>query len=355
MVAFHCLGTGLVGSYVARYLSNKGYEVHAYDRDLGRISREKNVILHHVEEGISPHDYIDSPENGIVINMLPGSIGYASTSALLEKPTKIIDLSFCRSTPENDDERAVQNGSTVLWDVGIAPGFSNMLVKYADDVMGPLKEAKIWVGGNPTVPTGKWKYMAPFSPSDVIEEYIRPARVIREGDRAVLPALSERHFVEVSGTGEMEAFLTDGLRSLITTVEVQKMSEYTVRWPGHIQCFIDMRENGSLDHDELISSWEYDSEVAEFTWLKVSVESEKGEVMEWNLRDDGGKDGHSMARTTGLVTSVCAEAWIEDSTLLSFGVHPPESLSHRVAKRVIQVMRDRGIVISGPDIIPVHS
>ena len=95
--------------------------------------------------------------------------------------------------------------------------------------------------------------------------------------------------------------------------------------------------------------------MAEFTWLKVSVESEKGEVMEWNLRDDGGKDGHSMARTTGLVTSVCAEAWIEDSTLLSFGVHPPESLSHRVAKRVIQVMRDRGIVISGPDIIPVHS
>ena len=131
MVAFHCLGTGLVGSYVARYLSNKGYEVHAYDRDLGRISREKNVILHHVEEGISPHDCIDSPENGIVINMLPGSIGYASTSALLEKPTKIIDLSFCRSTPENDDERAVENGSTVLWDVGIAPGFSNMLVKYA--------------------------------------------------------------------------------------------------------------------------------------------------------------------------------------------------------------------------------
>ncbi len=82
--------------------------------------------------------------------------------------------------------------------------------------------------------------MAPFSPKDVIAEYTRPARVIRDGGEVVLPALSERHFIEVPEHGQMEAFLTDGLRSLLETIPAVEMSEYTIRWPGHIQRFIEL-------------------------------------------------------------------------------------------------------------------
>ena len=51
----------------------------------------------------------------------------------------------------------------------------------------------------------------------------------------------------------------------------------------------------------------------EFTWLRVLAEDGDGETMEWTVQDYGGDDGHSMARTTGLVTAICTEAWIEDS------------------------------------------
>ena len=78
--------------------------------------------------------------------------------------------------------------------------------------------------------------MAPFSPTDVIEEYTKATRVMIEGREIIIPALSDRHEISVPGHGEMEAFLTDGLRSLTTSIPCSEMAEYTVRWPGHIQC-----------------------------------------------------------------------------------------------------------------------
>ncbi|DAC23039.1 MAG TPA: saccharopine dehydrogenase, partial [Candidatus Poseidoniales archaeon] len=46
--------------------------------------------------------------------------------------------------------------------------------------------------------------------SDVIEEYTRPARIKVDGVVMEVPALNERHLIEVEGYGAMEAFLTDG-------------------------------------------------------------------------------------------------------------------------------------------------
>ena len=197
-----------------------------------------------------------------------------------------------------------------------------MFLAVADRSIGPLEKAEVWVGGNPTGPFGEWKYMAPFSPIDVIAEYTRPARVIRDGEEVVLPALSERHMLDTGEHGEMEAFLTDGLRSVLKSIPAVEMSEFTVRWPGHIQMFIDTRDSGGLDENELIGQWSYDHKIPEFTWMRVRAEGRGGEVLEWEVEDHGGDDGHSMARATGMVTACCVEAWLEDPMML------PLSLIH---------------------------
>ena len=111
--------------------------------------------------------------------------------------------------------------------------------------------------------------MAPFSPIDVISEYTRPARVIRDSELAILPALSERHEIEVQEKGIMEAFLTDGLRSVLTTIPAEELSEYTVRWPGHIQMFLDETENAEIDVERITSEWQYNERISEFTWMEV--------------------------------------------------------------------------------------
>ena len=73
----------------------------------------------------------------MVVNMLPGDIGHMATTNLAETTFRIVDLSFSKFTPDRDDEKARDYGSTILWDVGIAPGLSNMRLAVADRRIGP--------------------------------------------------------------------------------------------------------------------------------------------------------------------------------------------------------------------------
>ena len=161
----HCLGGGLVGSFVTRKLVEAGFDVHLYD-----VIERQTTATFHLENALQAnHDLAD-----FVVNMLPGSLGNQMTSILKDSNLKIVDLSFSETTPDT----LTDVSSSILWDVGIAPGLSNMLVAMAVREFGTLDEVTIKVGGNPAQPDGEWSYMAPFSPHDVIAEYTRPARII---------------------------------------------------------------------------------------------------------------------------------------------------------------------------------
>lgn len=348
-----------MGSYVASRLAKSGFSVHAYDPQPHRVMGIPGIEIHYIEPDDDPIDLMldliaspegikFDPESDIVVNMLPGDIGHSSTTSLAELPWRTVDLSFSQYTPDRDDEKAKDFGARILWDTGIAPGLSNMLLSVAYREIGTLKNGVVRVGGNPTGPTSGWNYMAPFSPIDVVAEYTRPARVVRDSEQVTLPALSERHEIEVPDKGIMEAFLTDGLRSVLNTIPAVDLSEYTVRWPGHIQKFIDERESGELDVQRLTSEWQYDEKMPEFTWMEVSAEGLDGTKMTWRVQDHGGDDGHSMARATGLVTVCCVEEWLNDSNMLPPGVHPPEALSSEVVGRIISRMIQEGVEIEGP-------
>lgn len=71
-----------------------------------------------------------------------------------------------------------------------------------------------------------FQYKAPFSPVDVIQEYIRPARLVEQGKIVTKPALSDRELIRFDEVGELEAFNTDGLRSLVYTMDhIPEMKE----------------------------------------------------------------------------------------------------------------------------------
>ena len=248
----HCLGGGLVGSFVTRTLHEAGLEVHLYDI----VPRTTPATFHLGDAANFDHSQAD-----LVVNMVPGSIGHEVLKTLHAQGHRIVDLSFSETTPD----MLPAGPGTVLWDVGIAPGLSNMLVALAHREHGHLDSVTIKVGGNPAEPDEAWSYMAPFSPHDVIAEYTRPARVVREGTMTVVPAMDDLHTIDASGR-TMEAFLTDGLRSL-TSIPATSMGEYTVRWPGHIQRY----QSTSLNPDELVEAWRYDPNRPEFTWMEVAL------------------------------------------------------------------------------------
>ena len=320
----HCLGGGLVGSFVTRKLVEDGFDVHLFDV----VNRATPAVFHLKDAASADHSSAD-----LIVNMVPGSIGHDVLRVLHEQGHNIVDLSFSETTP---DQLPAGQG-VVLWDVGIAPGLSNMLVALAQRELGRLDKVSIKVGGNPAQPDDGWSYMAPFSPHDVIAEYTRPARIVRDGTVTVVPAMDELHTVDANGR-TMEAFLTDGLRSLIN-LPADSMGEYTVRWPGHIQRY----QRTTLSPDELVDAWAFDPQRPEFTWMEVRVEAgEKTRV--WTV-EDSGKDGDSsMARTTGLVTFACVKAWSE-RPLFDRGVHPPEDLPDDVIHDVIEVLKNEGVAV----------
>ena len=84
--------------------------------------------------------------------------------------------------------------------------------------------------------------------------------------------------------------------------------------------------------------------------MRVRAQGRNGEVLEWEVEDHGGDDGHSMARATGLVTACCVEAWIDDSEMLPTGVHAPEALGDDVIARIVETMKSERVRIVGPDI-----
>ncbi len=49
------------------------------------------------------------------------------------------------------------------------------------------------------------------------------------------PALSDPEIINYKEVGDLEAFNTDGLRSLIKTMNIPNMIEKTLRYPGHIE------------------------------------------------------------------------------------------------------------------------
>jgi len=122
---------------------------------------------------------------------------------------------------------------TAAVDCGVAPGLSNMLAGHGLSQLDQAFSIHIYVGGLPIIRKWPFEYQAVFSPVDVIEEYLRPARCVANGQLVTKPALSEPELIEFENLGTLEAFNTDGLRTMIDTLTVPEMIEKTLRYPGH--------------------------------------------------------------------------------------------------------------------------
>lgn len=339
------LGCGLVGKFVVTKLSSLGYKIHVIDLVIPTEIKENSEIS--CEEGDVFQIVNDLPKAKVILNLLPGSVGETIRPILISEGNDIIDLAFTETEPSVHHQHAVNNNCTLIWDVGIAPGLSNMIIKKEYNADSQIKDVSIKVGGNPAKPDNDWSYMAPFSPSDVIEEYTRPARIIENGKIKIVEPLTDLHSINVNNFGLMEAFLTDGLRSLLNSRMAENMREYTVRWPGHIQKWIASKD--SLTDEELIESWKFDHSKDEFTWMEIKISYDEYQVI-WEIVDKGLDGASSMARTTGLVTIACAmdllESSANESNWFDSGVLAPENLGTESIDKVINYMRSEKVTIN---------
>ncbi|MDF1839050.1 MAG: saccharopine dehydrogenase C-terminal domain-containing protein, partial [Planctomycetota bacterium] len=212
-------------------------------------------------------------------------------------------------------------------------------------------------------------YKAGFAPSDVIEEYTRPSRIVEHGQVVVREALSEPELMEFDGVGTLEAFNTDGLRSLIDTLDVPHMKEKTLRYPGHIELMRVFRETGlfqkepidvqgqkvsplALTQALLFPKWTFEEGEEDLTVMRIIVRGEeagKPKAYRWDLYEpySQAERATSMSRTTALPCTIMARMLV-DGTFAEPGVHPPEMLGSNkaIVDRMLRELAERGITYS---------
>ncbi len=179
------------------------------------------------------------------------------------------------------------------------------------------------------------------------------------------PALSEPELVDLDPVGTLEAFNTDGLRSLLVTMpDVPFMVEKTLRYPGHIEHVRALRESGFLSAEPvmvngvsvrpidvtaalLFAEWRLEAGEAEFTIMDVVVDAADGRHV-YTLYDttDAASGFSSMARTTGY-TATAAARLVLDGAFSRKGICPPEYVGMEPGcfERILADLAERGVKV----------
>lgn len=348
------LGSGLVGAPMAVDLvKEKNFAVTVVDINSASLEKlkAKNKLNTIVKD-------LSNPENvktvigdyDFVVSAVPGFMGFNTLKAIIETGKNVVDISFFPEDPFLLEKLSKTKNVIAVFDCGVMPGMGNILAMHAHRQLDITDRVLIYVGGLPKIREWPYEYKAVFSPIDVIEEYTRPARYKENGVMVVRPALSDSEFISFPGLGTLEAFNTDGLRTMLATIAAPNLKEKTLRYPGHIEKMAMLRETGFFNTEEieikgirirpidftarlLFPKWKLKEQEADITVMQIIVEGEKNDKKvryTYDLFDtyDPVTDTTSMARTTGYTATVTVRM-IADGFYSDKGISPPEFLGRK--------------------------
>jgi saccharopine dehydrogenase-like NADP-dependent oxidoreductase len=343
------LGAGLVGRAIALDLQNEdSIQVTSIDRSkdaLAQMGPGVKTINADLSDVTSISLLIADAD--LVVCAVPGFMGFETLRSILEAGKNVVDISFFPENALDLDELAIDRDVIAVVDCGVAPGLCNVQAGYVDRLLDRTDSYICYVGGLPVVRKWPYEYRAVFSPIDVLQEYTRPARYVVQGELVVREALSDIELHDFPGVGTLESFNTDGLRSLIHTMDIPDMKEKTLRYPGHANLMRIFRESGFFDEREvevgservrpidltsqlLFREWRLEGDEIDLTVMKVILEGSNGGKQlryTYDLLDfrDTETGIHSMARTTGYTATLVVRL-VLDGLFSRKGISPPERL-----------------------------
>ncbi len=344
------LGGGRVGNAIVRDLvAVDDFHVLVVDLDPVAVDRLTNFGADGVVADLSDPDTVSKAvrDADLVVGAVPGFMGYQTVERVIHEKKPIVDISMFPEDAHGLEAVAAESGVPCLIDCGVAPGLSNLVLGRVEEHFDETHSYRCLVGGLPKERTWPWEYKAPFSPADIIEEYVRPARMRINGKEVTRPALSDVELVHFPAHGSLEAFNTNGLRSLLKTSTTPNMIEKTLRYPGHAVRMRILREAGFFSAEPiqaasgvvvprdvtealLFDEWTFREDEEDITLLRIVIEGVKdGQRLRhtYDLVDhyNPATDTMSMSRTTGytctaMVNLIASRQWSKP------GLAPPETV-----------------------------
>jgi lysine 6-dehydrogenase len=367
------LGAGLVGAPMSIDLNKEetfNVTVADFSQKALNSINAKCPDLSIIQIDLSNPEDVTSLVKGydIVLNAVPGFMGFETAKAIIKAGKNCVCIAFYEEDPFELNQLAIDNNVTMIMDCGVYPGMGSALIMDASQKLDKIESVLTYVGGLPQIREWPSEYKAVFSPIDVIEEYIRPARYIENGFEVVRPALSDPEYIFFPEIGTLEAFNTDGLRTLSKTIDAPNLKEKTLRYPGHIDKMTVLRELGFFSKEEsievkglkispiemtaqiLFPNWKLKQGEGDITIFQSTIEGTKdGQKMRYtiNMLDEycTNTDVNSMARTTGY-TATLALRMIANGLYTAKGISPPEYLGKypECIEFLLEGLRDRGVV-----------
>jgi lysine 6-dehydrogenase len=351
------IGSGMMGSAMAYdFAHSPGVEkVFLADIDPERAQRSASAIGDRVE----PCE-LDINRTADVIRLMKradvcaGATSYTHNAALTESAIRS-GVHFCDLGGNMDvvdtqlafSQQAVDAGVLILPNCGLAPGMACVVAAGGAKKFSRVDRIHIRVGGLPQHPQPPLNYQLVFSAEGLVNEYLEPAEVIREGRMQRVTSmtdLEELHFPPPFGA--LEAFNTSGGTSTLTRMfegKVQELDYKTIRYKGHCERFKTLLDLGFASSEPMtvgssvFTAREYFEHLLrrklpangpDVVLTRVTIagnmrESAKTVVYEMIDRFDAESKMTSMMRTTAFPTSIIAQM-VGQGTISARGVLPPE-------------------------------
>lgn len=235
---------------------------------------------------------IDCSDHADVVELMRGHASAVScvnywlnerlAKAAIEAGTHFCDLGGNNDVVDAElalDAEAREAGINIIPDCGLAPGMVAVLVAHAAQRFESIDEVHIRVGGLPQTPRPPLDYQMVFSVEGLINEYVEPARIIRDGKIQTVDSMTELESLTFPEPfGKMEAFQTSGGTSTLVETflgRVRELDYKTIRYPGHCAKFKAMIDLGLCS-----------SEPVEVDGVAVKPRRLLGELLVKNLPHD---------------------------------------------------------------------
>ncbi len=302
----------------------------------------------------------------VVVGALPGEFGYRACKASIAAKVDMVDVSYMPEDVMSLNNAASKAGISIIPDCGMSPGLCSMLVGRGVSKLDQVEEAYMLNGGLPETPVPPLGYVITWSVKDLIDMYVRKVNILKDGKIIQVEPLSGLEELDFPGVGKLEAFYTDGLRTLLYTIKAKDMWEKTLRYPGHVEKIKLLKALGFFDSDAIeigkakveprevtadLFARKLKRKIPDIVVIRVKVSGKKdgrhiGHVYHVFDHYDKERQVTSMARTTAYSTSIVAQL-LAQKAIEEKGVIPPEKLgmNERLFERFIGEMKKRGIVV----------
>ncbi len=239
-------GIGRMGRAIAHMIKKLGNHT-IYSWDIHNESYEE--CEGHISCDIQSMDKIEDGFD-LAISSLPYHLNYHIAKLCIDNRIPYCDLGGSIPVGQKINSLARASGATVFTDLGLAPGWANILAEEALQKLPSIPNAiNMRCGGLPVetvrAETDPFNYFLTWSSEGLYNEYTDTSQLLQDNLIIFVPSLCEREIVMIDNFPELEAFTTSGgashtLRSMQHR-GVRNCSYKTLRYKGHldlIQYFI---------------------------------------------------------------------------------------------------------------------